>query len=402
MLQFDPAVGFTADEIEDVRAAVAAEWQAAFATSTDVPLNTNPESPAGQLVDSQTAAIVEKDTELLYLCNQFDPARNEGVFQDAIARIYFLTRKAAIPSSAEISVTGRPGTIIPIEAQIQSAVDDTVWQNSAAFAIGADGTAVGTFNCLTDGAIDALPGTLTQIVTVVAGWDTATNSAAAVPGNQRENRGAFEQRRYNSVALNSRGTVNAVYARLMQLDGVIAVCLRENKTSYPVVIDGITLGPHSIYASVLGGTNAAVANALYRTVSAGCDFNGNVSFSVTDLNTGVVETVKFDRPTALDCYVRLKVSNLSQIGADLLAEIPQAVRANFYGEDEHEVNGMTLARLKMGDTLYAPRFTVSVQDLGVDSLLDIDVSLDGSTWSDSVYIPIDREPVLPLSHVIVV
>lgn len=402
MLQFDPAVGFTADEIEDVRAAVAAEWQDAFATSTDVPLNTNPESPAGQLVDSQTAAIVEKDTELLYLCNQFDPARNEGVFQDAIARIYFLTRKAAIPSSAEISVTGRPGTIIPIEAQIQSAADDTVWQNSAAFAIGADGTAVGTFNCLTDGAIDALPGTLTQIVTVVAGWDTATNSAAAVPGNQRENRGAFEQRRFNSVALNSRGTVNAVYARLMQLDGVIAVCLRENKTSYPVVIDGIILGPHSIYASVLGGTNGAVATALYRTVSAGCDFNGNVSFSVTDPNTGVVETVKFDRPTALDCYVRLKVSNLSQIGASLLAEIQQAVRANFYGEDEHEVNGMTLARLKMGDTLYAPRFTVSVQGLGVDSLLDIDVSLDGSTWSDSVYIPIDREPVLPLSHVIVV
>ena len=37
MLQFDPAVGFTADEIEDVRAAVAAEWRAAFATSTDVP-----------------------------------------------------------------------------------------------------------------------------------------------------------------------------------------------------------------------------------------------------------------------------------------------------------------------------------------------------------------------------
>ena len=199
-----------------------------------------------------------------------------------------------------------------------------------------------------------------------------------------------------------RKALNAVYARLMQLDGVIAVCLRENKTSYPVVIDGITLGPHSIYASVLGGTNADVANALYRTVSAGCDFNGNVSFSVTDLNTGVLETVKFDRPTALDCYVRLKVSNLSQIGADLLAEIQQAVRANFYGEDEHEVNGMTLARLKMGDTLYAPRFTVSVQDLGVDSLLDIDVSLDGSTWSDSVYIPIDREPVLPLSHVIVV
>ena len=67
--------------------------------------------------------------------------------------------------------------------------------------------------------------------------------------------------------------------------------------------------------------------------------------------------MKFGRPTALDCYVRLKVSNLSQIGA-LLAEIQQAVRANFYGEDEHEVNGMTLARLKMGDTLCAALYRV--------------------------------------------
>ena len=87
MLHFDPAIGFYADEIEDVRSDVASAWRTAFASSTDVPLNTDPESPAGQLVDSQTSSIVEKDTELLYLCNQFDPAKNEGVFQDAIARI---------------------------------------------------------------------------------------------------------------------------------------------------------------------------------------------------------------------------------------------------------------------------------------------------------------------------
>ena len=132
MLHFDPAVGFWADEIEDVRSDVAASWRAAFANSTDVPLNTDPESPAGQLVDSQTAAIAEKDTELLYLCNQFDPAKNEGVFQDAIARIYFLTRKGAVPSSAVIKVTGLPGTVIPINAQIQSTTDGTLWQNQEA------------------------------------------------------------------------------------------------------------------------------------------------------------------------------------------------------------------------------------------------------------------------------
>ena len=95
MLHFDPATGFYADDTETVRAAVAADWVAAFHKDGQVDLNTDPETPAGQLIDSQTAAVTEKDTELLYLCDQFDPAKNEGIFQDAIAKIYFLSRKAA-------------------------------------------------------------------------------------------------------------------------------------------------------------------------------------------------------------------------------------------------------------------------------------------------------------------
>ena len=402
MLQFDPAVGFTADEIEDVRAAVAAEWQAAFATSTDVPLNTNPESPAGQLVDSQTAAIVEKDTELLYLCNQFDPARNEGVFQDAIARIYFLTRKAAIPSSAEISVTGLPGTIIPIEAQIQSTADDTVWQNSAAFAIGVDGTATGTFYCLTSGAIDALPGTLTQIVTVVAGWDTATNEHAATPGTLAENRGAFEQRRYNSVALNSRGTAASVYARIMQLKNVIGCVVRENKTNVPKMIDGITLSPHSVYVCVLGGSDGEIATAMYRTVSAGCDTNGDTTYLVEDDSTGIKEPIHFQRPTEVDVTIRLTFPNAAGLSADAKQAIQEAVYANFYGEDPAVVDGGIMPRPLMGDTIYAPRFAISVQNAGYTDLLDVDVARVGGAWADSLQVRIDENPVLNLSDIVIV
>ena len=140
MLHFDPATGFYADDTETVRAAVAADWVAAFHKDGQVDLNTDPETPAGQLIDSQTAAITEKDTELLYLCNQFDPAKNEGIFQDAIAKIYFLSRKAATPSTATITVRGLSGTVIPVNAQIMSSADDTIWQNVAAFTIGADGT----------------------------------------------------------------------------------------------------------------------------------------------------------------------------------------------------------------------------------------------------------------------
>ena len=64
-------------------------------------------------------------------------------------------------------------------------------------------------------------------MTVVAGWDTATNEHAATVGTLEENRGQFELRRYSSVSLNSRGTAASVYARIMQLDDVIGCVVRE-------------------------------------------------------------------------------------------------------------------------------------------------------------------------------
>ena len=401
MLHFDPATGFYADDTETVRAAVAADWVAAFHKDGQVDLNTDPETPAGQLIDSQTAAVTEKDTELLYLCSQFDPAKNEGIFQDAIAKIYFLSRKAATPSTATITVRGLSGTVIPVNAQVMSSADDTIWQNVAAFTIGADGTGSGVFRCTSEGLISAAAGTLTRIMTVVAGWDTATNEHAAVVGTLEENRGQFELRRYASVALNSRGTAASVYARIMQLDDVIGCVVRENKTNQPKVIDGVTLSPHSVYVCVLGGNDGAIATAMYRTVSAGCDTNGTTDYLVEDDTTGIKEMIHFQRPTDADITIRLKFPDAAGFSADDLAAIRQAVFNNFYGEDPTEVDGSIMARPLMGDTIYAPRFAISVQNAGYTDLLDVDIAKTGGAWSDALYVKIDENPVLSLADIVI-
>ena len=382
MLHFDPATGFYADDTETVRAAVAADWVAAFHKDGQVDLNTDPETPAGQLIDSQTAAITEKDTELLYLCNQFDPAKNEGVFQDAIAKIYFLSRKAATPSTTTITVRGLSGTVIPVNAQIMSSADDTIWQNVAAFTIGADGTGSGVFRCTTEGLISAAAGTLTRIMTVVAGWDTATNEHAATVGTLEENRGQFELRRYSSVSLNSRGTAASVYARIMQLDDVIGCVVRENKTNQPKVIDGVTLSPHSVYVCV-------------------CDTNGTTTYLVEDDTTGIKEMIHFQRPTDADITIRLKFPDAAGFSADDLAAIRQAVFNNFYGEDPTVVDGSIMARPLMGDTIYAPRFAISVQNAGYTDLLDVDIAKTGGAWSDALHVRIDENPVLSLADIVI-
>ena len=73
-ISFDKDKGFIADSVDKVREDVQQVWINAF-KSPDLPaLNTAPETPQGQLIDAQTAAIMNKDNEVLFLANQFNPA----------------------------------------------------------------------------------------------------------------------------------------------------------------------------------------------------------------------------------------------------------------------------------------------------------------------------------------
>lgn len=401
-LQFDDT-GFTIPDTETVRESVRQSWINAFAAPGQPTLNTEPETPAGQLIDSQTAAITEADSELLYIAQQFDPAINSGVFQDAIGRIYYLTRKPAVPSQAVITVTGLPGTVIPVTAQIRSTEDQTLWGAAEAVTIPAEGVASVRFVCMTPGAITAAAGTLTRIVTVVAGWDTATNEAAAAVGNLAENRGQFESRRYASVAVNSRSVAASVYGRIMQLSDVIACYVTQNRGNVPKVVDGYTLKPHSVYVAVVGGDDEEIAQALYDTVSAGCDYNGNTAIEITDPNTGAVETVLFQRPDDLPVRIMVTlVGSVDDLPADYVAQIRTAIFNNFYGLDSEIIlDGQPIPRVTMDTTLFASRFPVSVYNLGIRNVGSIKVAKGSGAWSDQIRIGLNESPSLQESDIIV-
>ena len=400
MLKFDANTGFTATETEDVRSEVARQWKDAFAAQDTPELNTDPETPAGQLVDSQTAAITQKDAEVAFLATQFNPQTATGVWQDALGKIYFLTRHPAVASTAVCTCSGRYGTVIPAGARIRSTYDQSLWSLDADTTIPKEGAVDAQFTCAQTGAVEAARGVLTQIMTVTPGWDSVTNAAAATVGADEETQSAFEARRYDSVALNARGTIQAVYARVAQLDGVVAVYTAQNRTNVNAELDGCTLTPHSIYVAVLGGADSAIADAIYCSCSAGADYNGNTSVAVTDANTGAIETVKFMRPEELDLHCRVRIQN-ANLPNGYEALIREAVRANFYGEDTATVNGSPLLRIKMGDTIYASRFNISIMNAGISSILDIALSTDGSTWAASLHVPIDKSPVLLADNITV-
>lgn len=400
MIIFNSKTGFDVSEIDDLREQIASEWQNAFKEKDRPLLNTDPETPQGQIIDSQVATVNQKDSEVLYLAQQFDPRTAEGRFQNALAEIYSIKRKPAINSYAMCTINGRAGTQINAGALIESEIDGTQWSLDQDVTIPANETITAKFTCLTEGAISASAGTLTKIVTTVTGWDTVTNVTAIV-GSLEESQSAFEQRRKDSVSLNARSTVNAVYANVAQCDGVIAVYAVDNKKNISETIDSYTLTPHSIFVSVIGGENADIAKAIYDNLSAGCDYNGNTEVDITNEYSRAVETVKFYRPAQFDIYVKVSIQNNASLPDDYENIIKQAVYNNFYGLDTTKISNEPLLRLKMNDDLYSSRFTPSILNACITNVLTVQLSLDGSEWVNNIHIPITANPTLDLANVII-
>lgn len=402
MITFDPSAGFEVTEIPDLREQVAGEWREAFKEDGRPPLNTAPETPQGQIIDSQVAAIAQKDAEVLYIAQQFDPRVAEGKFQDALAQVYFLKRKPAINSSATLTLTGASGTQIAAGALVQSEEDGTRWALAEDVVIPGSGSVATVFTCQEAGAVEAAAGTLTRIVTTVAGWDMATNPEAATVGQLEESQAAFEERRYNSVALNSRGTVGSVFSRVAALDGVIAAYVTDNRTSSPVEVDGYALPPHSVFVAALGGDDDGIAAAIYNSLSAGCDMSGNTAVAVTDPSTGAVNTVRFHRPSEWPVFVRVTIQDTGSLPSGYEDTIREAVRANFYGEDTAtKISGQALLRIRMNDDIYSSRFTPSILNAGIANVLSVELSTDGAAWASVLHVPIWASPSLLAANITV-
>ena len=198
MLRFDPATGLYVDDTAVVRAQTEALWKEALGEELD----TTPGSPAGQLIDSQTALVVEKDRQLLYLGNQFNPAANEGVWQDALGQIYFMDRLGSAPTLVECLCSGLPGTTV---AGTVKADTGAFLTSVSPVLIPSTGSVLVSFRTVEEGPIVIPAGSVRSIITTVPGWDTIDNPAAGVQGRHVEGPQEFEARRNASVASNSQG-----------------------------------------------------------------------------------------------------------------------------------------------------------------------------------------------------
>ena len=400
-ITFNNQTGLVAEETSVVRARIAQEWKNAFATDPRLPvLDTNPETPAGQLIDGQTALASEKDNDMIYIANMFNPKNATGVWQDALAAIYFLNRKIALPTYVTCQVRGAYGTTIPYGALVQD-VNGYTFLNTSVVVIGSSGTANIYVRCTETGAVEVAPNTVTQIVTTVPGWDSVTNPSAGVTGRDEESQAAFENRRAGSVGKNSHGAVASIYGTIADLNNVVAVLVLENTTNADKTIKGVTLAGHSVYISVYGGDNTDIARAIYNKIDGGCGTQGNTMLTYNPASDNIADqpdalyTYYIERPDTVETAVKVTVSDDETTG--LTNAIKEAVVNNFNGNS-------SFRRVKMGDTLYASRFYADVIKAGVTMLENIEIKYPAATgsYADSIDIPASELPTISADDVTVV
>lgn len=401
MLHFDPQTGLYAEEVETVRETVRQDWKTAFQRDGAPELNTEPGTPAGQLIDSQAAAIVDKDNEVLFLANQFNPLTASGIWQDALGKIYFLTRKVAQASEALCLCNGLAGTVIARGARIKSSADSSEWACTETVTIPAGGMAQARFQAQTLGPVAAQANTLTEIVTVTPGWDSVTNPAAAAVGRDVESQLEFEKRRYAGVAANARGSVSALYGAIADLPDVLDVVVLENIGNDPIISWGVTIPGHSVWIAVTGGTDGEIAEVIYRKKDAGCGTAGNtqISYQATELPGQPIYIYSIERPALLAVGVRVTISLTPATPQDIEQQIKNAVLADFNGAGPH--NSL---RVGTAQEVYASRFYCSVIGAGVQNLVSIEVCApaSGAAWGTSITINADQTPVLSADDILVV
>lgn len=354
---FNPATGYVAPTQAQVLAGVQADIQAAFGGGLNPSLST----PQGQLASSLTAIIAEVNDAFVNLSNQTNPDFASGPLQDAIAQIYFLERNPSQPTVVQALCSGGSGIVIPAGAQAKAA-DGNIYTCTQGGTIPVGGSITLPFACSVPGPIPCPAGTLNQIYQAILGWDSITNPTDGVLGVNTETRAAFASRMAASVGANSIGSLPSVLGAVLGVAGVLDAYVTENPSASPTTIGGVTLAANSIYVAVSGGTQLAVATAIWSKKAPGCAYNGNTTVAVQDSRTGYsppfpTYNVTYEVPPSLPVLFAVNIANNAQVPSNAAALIQNAIIAAFAGADGGP-------RARIGSTIYASRFFAPIVALG--------------------------------------
>ncbi len=323
--------------------------------------------PVQQLIAilSEEHAIAWETLQALY--SAMSPDGASGILLDQLAALTGTTRRAATKSRVTASVNLNAGTTLPIGSQAAvdgnpDAVFETVEEVTNGGGAPADVDVV--LEAVETGPVAALSGTLTVIVTPVAGWNSITNTDDADEGRDRADDAELRLQRRVELAGAGSGTTAAIRAQVAKVDDVLEVQVFENTSMVP---DGDGRPAKSVEAVVWDGVAPAadddeIAQAIWDHKPAGIEVHGVGSSGDATDDTGATQAVPFTRATALTPIVVATVVLEPGTAAGWETQAEAAIAA---AGDEYSV----------GETAYASQLICALQEVpGIAAVVSLTIA----------------------------
>ena len=354
-----------------------------FQTAFGSDFNVDPDTPQGQVIGNMALSMSQSDDAHVLTAQAMDILSASDSQLDGLASLLSIQRDAETNTLVTAQLTGVAATLIPEGSLAKTDAGD---QFASTEDLTLDGAGEGsvTFQAVEGGAVACGVNELTNIVSVVSGWETIDNSGAGTVGEAEETDSEYRARYFEVLAKNAVTPLDSVIAAVADLDTVTEVRGVENDTSAPVTVDGVSVDAHSICIVVAGGADADIAAAIRLKKTGG---TGTVGDEEVD-DSPPSEPIHFYRGTDVDIEVDVDITILDSDvfpsnGLELIkTRIYEYITGDFEGssdsENYFEVDGMTF-----GEDLYKQRLYTPINSVPghVVNTLTMDLLGDGGDQS---------------------
>lgn len=303
--------GVIVPDTSDLKNDITEEYKDALGSD----MNTTAGTPQGRLIDAETISRSSVVRTNSLTANMFNINLAYGKALDALGSMFSLYREGATSSSVLATVTGVSGTVIPANSQASTA-KGVIFYLENQITIPESGTIQAIFLSLEKGEVACAIGELTKIIDGTFGWETITNDVPAVLGTPQESDESFKAR-FPEGIFTGKSLSEDYSSALSKVENLNSSYVYDNYTSETITIDGVEIKPHSLYSCVEGGTDEAVAEALFSVKSSGCGYTGNTTVAVKDPTYGNDYKVSFDRPEQILIDVKVTITQESSAEMDL-------------------------------------------------------------------------------------
>jgi uncharacterized phage protein gp47/JayE len=360
-----------------------AQLDAGFRTIYGTDINTDPDSPDGQLIGliAQIKTDLEELAESIY--KALDPEAASGVWLEQRVAYAGLTRRQARYSYLRNTIlTGTPRTLIPAGAVLTDP-HHRRWVLVADTTLNENGSAQADLRSEALGAFPLPAQTELTLETLFLGWRSAQSSQAAEVGEEEETDAELRRRFFISRAKAAQNSVDGMIVKLLQLADVRqAVCL-ENDTDRT---DANEVPARSLNIIVEGGSDAEIAQVIFENKTAGTGLRGVVQTHILD-NKGMARTIRFDRPAVVACAAYLEVRRNAHFTAVDVEAIKATLTKTAFSIGEtvllsrlyspiNTVQGFWVEQLhigRRGETLAASNIDIGVREMARFTFADIEV-----------------------------